>query len=460
MNFPLVQIRRENPSLPELIEKARTPDTKERRFIEQRLKVPINKFRDYGTFLEVGCKKVWATYRACHLKASTLMTTGFAVRKSGEEGNLLENPRNAAIQGLASILSRPNKWDTWEELIYQWAFHISLTGNAIWVKDEIDGKGRPTALYPLIPQFVKIVPHETEKIAEYIYHVNGQTISFSPEEIIHFKRPHPCNVYWGLGEIEPSQPLFNNFINRDKFEEKFIENGAMPSGLLTYRGVGGEEGPASIMDLDEEEWGKIKDFWRQEYSGKNNAGKTVLLTGEWKYQKLGLTHVEMESLEKEKHTVREIFMNHGVPGSIAGYERAANFATSRQDEINFRKYEILPLLHLLQGKLNTPGVLIANYDPNWKLRYNLSGLIDIKAVWQDYEGLVRYGGMTLNEVREKMGLQRGEDPSLDMLTTEQTRIPLQMAGLQISEGDFAADDKTLRMPEDPYKEGDEFDGYD
>ena len=435
--FPLLAIKSEKSlaTTGDLVRRSREVSTKERQFIETRLNIPLTKFKDYHDFLQVGCKKVWATFRAMHLKASVLLTTSFAVRAEGSDDNILDN-KDPKAQALAELLRMPNPYDTWEEMLYMWTFHIGLTGSAFWVKDQVDLNGVPTYLYPLLPQYVRIVPDAKKKVKKYIYHVNGQEKEYAPEEIIHFRRPHPTNIHWGIGEIEPSQPLFANFINRDQFEEKFIENGAMPSGLLTYRGVGGDEGPQSVMDLDDEEWGKIKDFWHQEYGGRDNAGKTILLTGEWDYKRLGLTHVEMESMEKEKHTIHEIFMNHGVPGSIAGYERAANYATSRQDEINFRRFEIVPLLDLFQGRANTPGVLVKPFNPNWNLRYNLSGLIDIKAVWQDYEGLVRNGGMTLNEVREKMGLQRVADPALDVYYTEQTRIPLDMAGLQISENDL------------------------
>ena len=398
---------------------------KDREFIEQRVNVPIVKLTDYESFLEAGCEKVWATFRACHLTASVILSTEFRTRRHNQQGQDSELVTDGPV---VDFLNNPNPFDSWEEILYMWVFHLKLTGNAYWLKDELDGSGRPRAVYPLLPHLMSVVPHRTEKVDHYLYRINGEELEFSKEEIIHFRRPHPMNLIFGLGDVEPSQYLFNGFINRNSYEDSFLTHGAMPSGILTYRGS--EEAPAMMEDMQEEEWGKLKTWWQHEYGGKSNAGKTAFVTGEWHYERLGLTQQEMETLEKERWTVEQIFINHGVPLSIAGIKNAANYATAKQDEINFRKYEVVPLLDLLVGKMNAKDQLTSLLDDSSKIHYELSGLIDVQQTWKDYEGLVKSGGMTLNEARESMGLMKVDDPMLDQFFMDSNRVPLEMVAVE------------------------------
>ncbi len=393
--------------------------TKDREFIENRINVPIHKFKDLESYLNAGCLNVWASFRACHIVASVVTSTTFKLMRQDQ-----------VIEGgpAYDLWNNPNHWDSLTELIYQWVFHMKLTGRAYWVKDEVNSMGQPTCLYPLLPQHVILHPDRKLGVKEYVYRVNGNELSFTDEEIIFFRRPHPMDPLQGLGDIEPSQSLYNEFINRNVYEERFLENGAQPSGILTYKGS--DEMPASMSDMEDEEWGNLKKWWSAEYSGKTNAGKTAMLSGEWHYERLGLTQQEMATIERDNSSIQQIFMNHGVPLSLAGWTNAANYATARQDEINFRKYEVVPLINILVQKLNANGVLFKNFDEQTKLTYEISGLIDVEQVHKDYLPLFQAGGMSLNELRSMMGLEKiqEDDVLFEQHYASNGMVPLEMIG--------------------------------
>lgn len=396
----------------QVVKAARIPDAKERTFVENRLRVPINRFSDDTSYLETSCKRVWATFRACHLVANVVVGTQFSVTRKGETEPVKDREVNR-------LLVTPNPLDSWAEMLYMWTFHVKTTGRAFWLKDEMDLKGRPKNIYPLLPQHMRIIPNAKKGIDHFVYHVNGQEFPYERDEIIYFKRPHPTNLLLGMGDIEPSQDLYNQHINRNKYEEAFMENGCQPSGVLTLK---------EPLE-DPEEWGKLKAWWNREYSGKKNAGKTAFLSGDWNYHQLGINQKDMEALERDELSIEHIFANHGVPLSIAGVRDAANFATSRQDDLNFRRYEIMPLIDILCGKLNREGELFKNFNPAYELDYNLSGLIDIEQVMKDYKPLFEAAGMTPNDLREKAGLQRVDDPYLDQYFLPKNLVPVAMAGL-------------------------------
>lgn len=296
------------------------PHQKAHRFIETIHNIPLMGLADKASYLKMGNQKVWATFRACHVTASILLSTVFKAMGKDAQGEDVDVENS---QGLA-LLNNPNEWDSLEELLYTWVFHMKLTGEAYWHLDEIDAKGRPKHIYPLLPQYVFPVAEEMERITKFIYRINGRQIEYQPEEILYFRRPNPASLISGMGDIEPSRDLYTGFVGRNDYEKQFLKNGAMPSGVLTYEGS--QEAPAELADIEDETWGEMKKWWQVEYSGASNAGKTVMLPGAWKYLRLGLTSSEMETLEREKWSVEQIFTNHGVPLSLAGIKDAANYA--------------------------------------------------------------------------------------------------------------------------------------
>lgn len=387
-----------------------------RTFIENRLvRFPIHRFNDLNSYLNAGSGKVWASFRACHACASVIQSTAFRVSKEGDGD--WEAPENDPAR---MLLRTPNPFDTWNEMLYMWTYHMKLTGQAFWMKDEMNLLGQPLALYPLLPQFMQIVPDQKKNIGKFVYKVNGRELELEPDEVVYFRRPHPKDLRFGMGDIEPSEALYNDYINRATYSEKFMENGAQPSGVLSLKTDG--------ADVDDEDFGTLKTKWMEEYGGKNNAGKTAFLTGEWSYHQLGLSQADMQSIERDKLTTDQIFMNHGVPLSIVGMG-SANHATARLEEMNFRKYEIVPLLRLLIGKLNREDGVFPAFSSDYRLEFNLSGLIDVEQVMKDYLPLVKAGGMTLNELREKAGLEKSENVYLDQFFIPSNVVPIEMAGM-------------------------------
>jgi len=383
-------------------------------FIERLTKLPIYKFSDYKSYVDAGSGLVWPVFRACHITAGVLVKTQFQIVDSTTG----ETPR-VVDPDLQRLMTQPNPYDSWEELVYVWTHHMKLTGNAFWLKDEMDGLGRPSKVYPLMPQFVEIIPDAKKKIASYRYRVNGRSLIFLPDEVIHFRRPSPSDSILGIGDLEPAKSLVGDFINRDVYNEKFIENGASPSGVLVREDA----------VEDEEAWQKFKAWWDRMYSGKRNVGKTAFLNGKWTYQQLGLSAQQMQSIEREKMSVQAIFTAMGVPLSIAGIEKASNYATARQDDVNFRKYECVPLIDILIGKLNGVNGIVRPFGDKLRMDYSLTGLVDVEQVMKDYKPLFDIGGMTINELRVMAGLPVTDNVLHNQYYVTTNAMPLEMAGL-------------------------------
>ena len=379
-----------------------------------------DKLNDYQSFLEVGAGNVWASFRSCDIVANAVMQTGFQLINESS-GNRIDNDKT----GISELLMNPNPVDTFEDIMYLYVHHMKLTGNFFLLKDKINQiTKQPEEIYPLIPSRVKIIPDEKIDggILNYEYMVNGET-EFGPDEIIHFKKPNPANNYWGLGDVQAGKGLYKDYINRDELNDNFQKNGGLPSGVLVNEEFDGEEG----------EWERVKNIWSSQYSGKKNLGKIAWLTGKWNFIKLGMTADQMQQLERDKQNVHQIFLNHGVPLSIAGIDKAANYATSRQDYINFKRFTCYPLALGFFRKLNKD--LIKYYNPDFKLDFTVSGLVDGEAVVREYLPLLAQGAITPNEIRNLAGLPKIDSILHDSYYINTQLIPLEMVGLANSFGD-------------------------
>jgi HK97 family phage portal protein len=376
--------------------------------------IEISMFRNYETYLIAATKKVWALYKSCDIIGKVCMdTTGILSRKGGD-GTAVKNAE------LDRLLTVPNEFETFGEMIYKWAFHMLVCGNSFWFKDQANFTGdRPKAIYQLNPKRVQVSVDARQGVVGYLYlNYNGEQIPFDVNEIMHFKLPHANNDYWGLGAVEAAEPLFNEAINREKWQEMFWKNGASPSGVMMLED----------QVTDRQAWERAKADFKKKYAGLDNAGKTILITGKWSYQQLGLTAQEMQNVELAKWTVEQIFMQLGVPLSVAGVREAANYATSEKDDIRFRRYTIKPLLKFAEDTINSD--LVAGFDPNLQFRFNVQGLIDIGNILQTFAPLFDRGVVSINEMRDVCGLPKVlDDPMFDQHFINAGLVPLELAGV-------------------------------
>jgi HK97 family phage portal protein len=179
---------------------------------------------------------------------------------------------------------------------------------------------------------------------------------------------------------------------------------------------------------DKAAWEQAKADFKKKYAGLENAGKTILITGKWKYEQLGLTAQEMQNVELAKWTVEQIFMQLGVPLSVAGVREAANYATSEKDDIRFRRYTIKPLLKFAEDTINSD--LVAGFDPNLQYRFNVQGLIDIGNMLQTFAPLFDRGVVSINEMRDVCGLPKVlNDPMFEQHFISAGLVPLELAGV-------------------------------
>lgn len=214
---------------------------------------------------------------------------------------------------LTRLLAAPNPHLSRFELIEQTVGALELTGNAFWYL-AADPHGRPREIWPLAPERVSVVPDPARYLRGYVYELDGQRIPLEPEEIVHFRRWHPANDYYGLSALEAARLAVSSDRAMAEWNlQTFGQENGVPAGIVSIREF--------VTDADFE---RIKRDWKASYGGTQR--RTAFLRGggiEW--HDIGLSHQDLDFLKGREAHRDEILQIFGVPtGLISDNATEAN----------------------------------------------------------------------------------------------------------------------------------------
>jgi HK97 family phage portal protein len=284
---------------------------------------------------------------------------------------------------LEALLDAPNPYVSRFELMEQTLGMLELTGDAYWFLGG-DGSGAPTEIWPLRPDRVSIMPDPVDYVKGYVYELDGQRIPLLPVEVIHFKRWHPNNDYYGLSALEAARlAVTSDRAMAEWNHNTFGQDNGVPAGIVSVKDM--------VSDADFE---RVKREWRQSYGGPQR--RTAFLRGgaiEW--QNIGLNHNELDFLQGRKAHRDEILNIFGIP--VGMLSENATEANAKVAERLFIERTLWPKLVRLSQKITQdllpfwPGNYVAEFD-DIRPTDTQARLDEIKTA---------YPVMSINEIRER-----------------------------------------------------------
>ncbi|MBZ0290450.1 MAG: phage portal protein, partial [Anaerolineae bacterium] len=268
----------------------------------------------------------------------------------------LDGERKIEVEGhpLERLLDAPNPYISRFELFEQTAGILELTGNAYWFLAG-DATGVPAEIWPLRPDRVSIVPDPARYVKGYVYEIDGLRIPLDPAEVVHFKRWHPSNDYYGLSALEAARlSITSDQAMAEWNRSTFGKDNGVPAGIVNIKDF------VSDSDFD-----RIKREWRQSYGGPQR--KTAFLRGggiEW--QNIGLSHNELDFLRGRQAHRDEILNTFGIPVGLVSEN--ATEANARVAERMFIERTLWPKLARLSQKITQdllsfwPGSYVAEFE--------------------------------------------------------------------------------------------------
>jgi HK97 family phage portal protein len=266
-----------------------------------------------------------------------------------------------------------------------------LTGNA-YIRVIRNQLGVPAQLWPMPPQWVEIIPSETTFIAGYKYgRESNSRVMFKPEEVLHFKRTNPEDLYYGLGKVEAAWGVIDLNTAFHEMDTAMAANKARPDYLATIQNT----------DASEEAIEEFERMVNERLRGSDKAGKFIALTGQVDLKPMQFPPKDLGGRDEIVEEIAAVF---GVPVSMLK-ANDPNLASATTGFAQWRESTILPLLRLDEETLNQKLLPMFGLEDDAVLAYDDPVPANRQLDLTEHQTLIQAGVMTINEVREARGLE-------------------------------------------------------
>ena len=337
--------------------------------------------------------KAYLSGRARHMPSHCVM------RKSASIGENYEEVVDS--HPLLELLANVNPYQNGFDASVLRTLFGELTGNA-FIHPVMDKRlGIPVELWTLPSQYVEIIPGKKSFIDGYMYGVDRQNRKrFEVDEVIHFKRPNPDDMYWGKGKVEAA--FFAEQMNQavHMMDLKFFQNNARPDSLVSIKGGASE---ADIRAFEAALSAKLE--------GSRNAGRFIVATAEIDIKPLSFPPKDLGGRDEIIEEIAAVF---GVPVSMLK-ANDPNLASAKTGFSSWRETTILPLLRMDEEQLNQSLVPMFDLQGDAVLAYDNPVIEDEVIELQSRQAAVAGGWMTANEARMEEGREPMDDPAADQL---------------------------------------------
>lgn len=320
------------------------------------------------------------------------------LQKTIDVEEVTEHPFISLFQNVNDYMNEFELWEITE--LYQ-----ELTGNAYWLLLK-NSMGLPVEIWPLMPQYMKIIPDKKNFISGYEYAPTPtEKQVLAPEDVLHYKFSNPKNNFYGLGPLQACVVAADLSMNMNLHEASLMANRAQPDMALIL--------PPEAGTPKEDEQKRLTEQWYKRFGGVKKAGKLAILTGGAKLERLTLTPQEIAYLQGRKATREEICDIFGVPMSKITSE-SVNRANADAGDTQYMRNTILPRLRRIEQKINER--LLPLYDEHLFCAFD-------NPVPEDKEFRLKETDTRLKNGYSSINLERQEDGQEPVAWGEVPLIP-------------------------------------
>jgi HK97 family phage portal protein len=237
----------------------------------------------------------------------------------------------------------PNPWDTRAELWITTVNHLELCGNAYWLLLN-DKLGIPREIWPLYPQYMRVVPDKVNFIGGYVYTVTQPAIRFDIDnreyKIVHFKYPNPKNPYYGVGALEAQAMAYDLDMYMQVYQRSFFQEGARPDFVFE-----------TDQEITKETAQLTWELWDERHKGVTKAWRPGILGSGMKAKPLNVSNRDLTFAALADYT-RDLFLGaFGVPAAKLGLVVDANRANADAADYTFNKETIYPKCLIIEERI-------------------------------------------------------------------------------------------------------------
>lgn len=359
--------------------------------------------RNYEALAREGYQKNVVVYASISEVAKGGASVPFQLfRRQGEELREIKN------HPLLTLLKRPNPMQGGFAFFQAAYSYYQISGNTYMeaVRVGLNGSGEPRELYTHRPDRTQIIPGVWGFPEAYRYTVSGIEKEWVVDPatgdspfFLHVKTFHPLNDWYGMSALEAAAFSVDIHNQTGEWNKSLLDNGARPSGALTYTAGKGE--PST---LGTEEYERLKAQVDEDFVGASNSGRPLILEGGLGWQEMSLSPKEMDYINSKNTSARDIALAFGVPPQLLGIQGDSTYNNQREARLALWEQTILPMVNLFVAELN--NWLVPMFSDDLVLSYDEDQINALaprrEVVWEKVGGA---GFLTDNEKREAVGYE-------------------------------------------------------
>jgi len=305
---------------------------------------------------------------------------------------------------LARLLTRaPNPRQTPYEFFEQMTATCLLRGNA-YAEIVRDGRGAPTALWPVHPDAVSVLRITGSRRVAYQVSdpETGGTRRLLADEILHLRDRSDDGIV-GKSRLQRARETLGAAYAAEKFAANAFRNGVTLSGVLSHPGT-----------LNDEPSRRIQEQFEKTLSGVDNAGKVAVLEEGMRFHPTSVSPADAETLASRRLGVESLARLFRVPLPIIGVQEGAAYNSTVELHRMFSQHAILPWCRRWEATINA-ALLSEESRRNTFVEFDLDEMTRANLLerWQSYRIAREIGAMNANEIRKFERMNPREDEGGD-----------------------------------------------
>ena len=365
--------------------------------------------------------------------------------------NLFRGDQELDNHPLLDLLYNPSPTMSQVEWFQAMYSYLLISGNNYMLSVGGDNTP-PTELYNLRPDRMKIRSGTRAMPVAYDYMLKGQIVeSYDVDQatggskVKHIKLFNPLDDYYGMSPMQASSVDIDQHNLANKHNVNLLQNGARPSGAVIFNPKDETGGNVQLSDVQRNQ---LMNDVNQRFSGTGNAGKPMLLEGDFEWKEMGLSPKDMDFIQLKNMSAKDIALVYGVPSQLIGIPDSQTYSNFAEAKLALYNETIIPLLDRIQGDLNEWLVPMFN-EQGLELRYDIDSIPAMaeqrKRVFESVSAGVKEGILTRNEAREQLGYEPIE--GADSLLVSANLMPLNLAD-DMTEDNISEDIPEEVIPEE------------
>lgn len=352
---------------------------------------------------------------------------------------------------LLRLLDRPNPLQSRAEFISALSGYLLLSGNCYVLKTGSE-QSAPKELHFLRPDRVNINSNTNSTIpSSYEYRVGGKVVAnyqVDPETgfslVKHIKYWNPLDDFYG------ASPLFAAAVEVDQHNLasdhniNLLSNGARPSGAVIFKP---QDSEGFAVNLSESQRQQLLTDLNNRFQGSNNAGRPLLLEGDFDWREMGLSPKDMDFINLKHMAATDIALCFGVPSQLVGVPDAQTYANVAEARLALYEETIIPHLKQIESDMNE--WLSPMFGDNIEMRFDVDSIPALaerkRKTYENMVSAVNSGILSRNEAREELG--RSPVDGGDDLYISATLMPIGDTDIEVPE-DPISDEEMEDMPQD------------